>query len=469
MQEILKEIKNLYRQTFNEDFDIAGKLPVSGSARIYYRLKNENRSVLAAYNKDKKENLAFTEFSKIFREKGINVPRIFSENLSQNIYLLEDLGDNTLFEAIKKEGYFSENIVEIYKKTLEQLTELQISAGNNIDYSLCYPRNAFDKQSIMWDLNYFKYNFLKFTDVLFDEQLLEDDFNTLTDYLLGTDCNYFLFRDFQSRNIMLKDDRVYFVDYQGGRKGALQYDIASLLYDAKAGIPEKIKTELLNYYINCVQKYIKIDRNEFIEYFYAYALIRVLQAFGAYGFRGLYEKKQHFIDSIKPGLKNLSDIAEKARITNKLPELRKVINMLSKSDKLKNITDKNKLTVTIKSFSYKRGIPYDNTGNGGGFVFDCRFINNPGRIEKYRNMCGKDKPVIDFLEKEKDTSIFSDAVKKILSAAVNNYISRDFKNLSVSFGCTGGQHRSVYFAEKITEFLTENFDININLIHTEGF
>jgi hypothetical protein len=304
---------------------------------------------------------------------------------------------------------------------------------------------------------------------LFDEQLLENDFNTFSDYLLKTNTNFFLFRDFQSRNIMLKDDDVYFIDYQGGRRGVLQYDLASLLFDAKANIPHNVKNELLEHYIRSAKKHIKINEQEFKEYYFAYALIRIMQAMGAYGFRGLFEKKQHFVDSIPFALKNLESILHEVKILNELPELKQVLSKLINSKKLKEVEKSNKLKVTIKSFSFKRGWPYDNSGNGGGHVFDCRFIDNPGRIEKYKKLCGKDKEVVDFLEAMDETHDFFASIKQIVVASVNKYQLRSFKNLAVNFGCTGGQHRSVYFAERTAKFLKENFNLNVELIHTEGF
>jgi len=469
---IISSISDLFYDTFKENHIDIGKLPVSGSSRIYFRIKSESYSVIATYNTDRKENIAFLHMSKIFSENGINVPKIYAENLDNNIYLQEDLGDESLFDKTQKgrEGdVFPNEIMNLYKKSIKQLAELQINAGKNLDYSLCYPRAAFDKQSIMWDLNYFKYDFLKFTDVKFDEQLLEDDFNKLTDYLLTADTDFFLFRDFKSLNIMVHNNDIYFIDYQGGRKGALQYDIASMLYEAKAGIPEDVKNELLNYYIECVEKLIKIDRKKFTEFYRAYILIRVLQAMGTYGYRGLFERKQHYIDSIPPRLKSLKNIIKDVKILENLSELKRVLNELPKSVKLNSIKQQNKLKVTIKSFSYKRGIPYDNSGNGGGHIFDCRFIDNPGRIEKYKKLCGKDKEVIDFLENLQETHDFFTSIKQIVSASVKNYQLRDFKNLSINFGCTGGQHRSVYFAEKTASFLKENFDADIELLHTEGF
>ncbi len=469
---ISENIKNLFLKTFNEEIISIKTLPASGSSRIYYRVKSKNQSVIASYNEDKKENDAFLHFSKIFRKNGVKVPEIFTEDLKNNLYLQEDLGNKTLFDKIKKNkkgSKFPSEIIPLYKKITEQLADLQIIKSKGIDYSFCYPHSEFGQQSIIWDLNYFKYHFLKFTDVLFNEQLLENDFNAFSDYLLKTKTDFFLYRDFQSANIMLKDEDIYFIDYQGGRKGALQYDLASLLFDSKAEIPKNIKEELLTHYIMYAGKLTKINESEFKEFYYAYALIRLMQAFGAYGYRGLFEKKQRFIDSIFYGLKNLEELLPDIKILEKLPELKRILSELIKSKKLQKIIKNNKLKVTIKSFSYKKGIPYDETGNGGGFVFDCRFIENPGRIEKYKQLCGTDKEVIDFLENLNETHNFFNSVKEIISSAIKNYQSRNFKNLMINFGCTGGQHRSVYFAEKTAEFLKNNFDINIKIEHTEGF
>lgn len=473
MQNFIHEnIKTLFLKIFKENITTISRLPQSGSSRIYYRIKSKNHSVIATYNPDKKENTAFFHLSEIFKKNKIYVPGIYASDTEKMLYLQEDLGNETLFERVlkdKKSNKFSDELIELYKKTINQLVNLQINISNKINYSLCYPRAEFDRQSIMWDLNYFKYNFLKFTDVTFDEQLLENDFNKFAYFLRTADCQYFLYRDFQSRNIMLHNNNIYFIDYQGGRKGALQYDLASLLYDAKADIPKNIRKELLTYYLKTAKKLIKINENKFIKYFYAYALIRIMQAMGAYGYRGLFEKKQHFTDSIPYGLKNLAEILPETEILSKLPELKKITKHLIESKKLKNIIKNNKLKVVIKSFSYKRGIPYDNSGNGGGFVFDCRFIENPGKIEKYKKLCGKDKEVINFLEKLNETHNFLNSIKNIISSAIKNYQSINFKNIAVNFGCTGGQHRSVFFAEKTAEFLTNNFDINVELIHTEQF
>lgn len=465
------EIIQLFEHQFNEKVETFEMLPPSGSYREYCRLGNENRTVIGALNTDVKENTAFLSFSNHFYNKGITVPKIYVVSSDLKKYLLEDLGNTTLFEFLTKtrevEG-FSENIVSEYKKVLKALPKIQIIAGKEIDYSVCYPREAFDKQSMMWDLNYFKYYFLKLAKIHFDEQALEDDFQLFSNYLLSASSNYFLYRDFQSRNVMLKDGEVYFIDYQGGRLGALQYDLASLLYDGKADIPESIREQLFDYYITELKKYMKVDEEKFAAYFKGFVLIRIMQAMGAYGFRGFYEKKEHFLKSIPYALKNLELLLKDLKLPVKLPELISVLEQLTKSEVLKEIgREKSNLTVRVSSFSYKKGIPEDPSGNGGGHTFDCRAINNPGRYDEYKKLNGKDLSVQEFLEQKSEIGLFLDASKRLIEQSVRVYLERGFTHLSVNFGCTGGQHRSVYSAEKIAEFLQNNYPVNVVLVHRE--
>uniref|UniRef100_UPI0035647E73 RapZ C-terminal domain-containing protein n=1 Tax=Draconibacterium sp. TaxID=1965318 RepID=UPI0035647E73 len=322
--------------------------------------------------------------------------------------------------------------------------------------------------SMMWDLNYFKYYFLKLAKIHFDEQALEDDFQLFSNYLLSASSNYFLYRDFQSRNVMLKDDDVYFIDYQGGRLGALQYDLASLLYDGKADIPESVRAQLYDFYISELKKYMKVDEEKFSAYFKGFVLIRIMQAMGAYGFRGFYEKKEHFLKSIPYALKNLEVLLSDLRLPVDLPELTSVLKQLTHSEVLKEIgQQKSNLTVRITSFSYKKGYPEDPSGNGGGHVFDCRAINNPGRYEEYKKLSGKDMSVQEFLEQKSEIRLFIDAVKVLVDQSVKVYLERGFTHLSLGFGCTGGQHRSVYSAEKIGEYLQNNYPVNVVVVHRE--
>jgi aminoglycoside/choline kinase family phosphotransferase len=468
---IKDQLISLFESHFKEEVTFFEQLPASGSYREYARIKSASHQLVGAYNQDIKENQAFLEFSAHFRNKNIPVPHIYAVNNNMDCYLQEDLGNTTLFDFISKtreEEGFSSKIVDEYKKVLRELPRIQLVAGKDIDYSVCYPREAFDKQSMMWDLNYFKYYFLKLAKIPFDEQALEDDFQVFSDYLLAVDNNAFLYRDFQSRNIMLKDGKVYFIDYQGGRKGALQYDLASLLYDAKANIPEAEREELLEFYLDELNQYKQIDRAKFKSLFGGYVLIRIMQAMGAYGFRGFYEKKEHFLKSIPFALKNLETLLAKNTIQAKLPELFKVLKAVTESVFLKTISPSNdRLTVRISSFSYKKGIPHDPSGNGGGFVFDCRAIHNPGRYSEYKHLTGKDPQVQEFLEEKSTIASFMASVISLVSQSVEVYSSRGFSHLSVSFGCTGGQHRSVYAAEKLAEYLRNNYPVTVVLQHIE--
>jgi aminoglycoside/choline kinase family phosphotransferase len=447
-------------------------LPQSGSYREYIRLVGEKRTALGAYNADKKENIAFLTFSKYFASKGLSVPEIYAEKEEEDIYLLQDLGNTTLFDYILHlrigEG-FANDLVQIYKKIISQLVRFQLAGESDLDYSVCYPRDSFDKQSMIWDLHYFKYYFLKLAKIPFDEQLLENDFQKFSDYLLEAPRDYFLYRDFQSRNIMLVNGEPWFIDYQGGRKGALQYDLASLLYDAKADLPQEVRDELLDFYLEEIQKVQEMEPKAFTSYFQGYVLIRIMQAMGAYGFRGFYERKAHFLKSIPFALRNLETILQRMNIPVELNELVKALRAVIASDFLREVgkEEKPKLHVEINSFSYRRGIPLDKTTNGGGFVFDCRAIHNPGRYQEYVEMTGKDQPVIDFFKEKSEMDEFLASVFNIVDMSVDKYISRNFANLQVSFGCTGGRHRSVFSAESLAKHLGEKFDVNITLRHIE--
>jgi len=468
---IKEELIQLYEGHFREEMTAFEVLPPSGSYREYCRIKSENHQAIGAWNNDVQENIAFLEFSYHFFRKGIAVPEIYMVNQEKTCYIQEDLGTLTLFDYLtrtrEKEG-FSDKIINTYKKVLRELPRIQITAGKGIDYRYCYPRAAFDKQSMMWDLNYFKYYFLKLAKIHFNEQALEDDFQNFTDYLLAAENNFFLYRDFQSRNIMLRNNQVAFIDYQGGREGPLQYDLASLLYDGKADIPQYVRNELLEFYLDELEKYKQINRDEFKAYYTGYVLIRIMQAMGTYGFRGFYEKKEHFLKSIPFALENLKYLLQNNNIPEKLPELFKVLRALSQSDFLKRLgAQKNTLTISVCSFSYKKGLPDDPSGNGGGFIFDCRAIHNPGRYKEYKQLTGKDPEVIEFIENNSEMADFLTSVFALVDQSATTYQARGFTHLSVCFGCTGGQHRSVYAAEKTAEHLRNSFPANVVLTHRE--
>jgi aminoglycoside/choline kinase family phosphotransferase len=444
---------------------------LGGSGRKIIRLTGEARSAIGVLYNVREENVAFLEFSKHFRRHGLPVPEIYGEDLSQGAYLEEDLGDTTLFGFLQK-NRTGENVapavIEAYRKVVAVLPRFQVEAGRDLNYKVCYPIGSFDRQSIAWDLNYFKYYFLRLAGIPFNEQALEDDFARLTDFLLSAGRDYFLYRDFQSRNILLRDGEPFFVDYQGGRKGALQYDIASLLYDAKADLPPELRQQLLDHYLESLAGFIKVDREIFLRHYYPYVYVRIMQALGAYGFRGFYERKAHFLQSVPYAMKNLRWLLHHAELPIVLPTLMGAFQSMLASEKLLSLANEaENLVVRIFSFSFHVGLPKDETGNGGGFVFDGRSLPNPGREERFKALTGKDAPVIDFLNQQESVHQFLASVLSLVDAAIGNYKERGFKNLMVSFGCTGGQHRSVYLAEQLAKRLRAKNGIEVAVRHVE--
>jgi P-loop ATPase protein family/Phosphotransferase enzyme family len=358
----------------------------------------------------------------------------------------------------------------VYRRVVEVLPRFQVEGGRAVDYSVAYPRAAFDRQSILWDLNYFKYHFLKLAHVPFNEARLEKDFKRLATFLLGADTRHFMYRDFQSRNIMLRDGEPWFIDYQGGRRGALQYDIASLLFDPKAAIPEALREQLLDHYLDALEEYLPVERERFREHFRGYVFVRIMQAMGAYGYRGFFERKTRFLQSVPPAIRNLERLLETGFVPVELPELRGVFERIVASQTLRRtpVHVPPGLTVQVGSFSYKNGYPDDSGGHGGGFVFDCRALHNPGRYAEYAGLCGCDEPVAKFLEEVPEVEDFWKHVRGLVDGQVNTYLTRGFTSLSVYFGCTGGQHRSVYMAERLARHLRRKFpQVNVVLAHRE--
>ncbi len=444
----------------------------SGSYRKYYRITSSGQNFIGVYNEDKKENIAFLSFTKTFLEQGLNVPEIYADDIDKNVYLLQYLGEISLNSYLSDKnvnGSFSSESLEMYKKVVEKLPLFQIKGGKSIDYSVCYPRHSFDKQSMMWDLNYFKYYFLKLAKVIFDEQKLETDFHVFTEFLLETNRENFMYRDFQSRNIMIFNDGPYFIDYQGGRRGALQYDIASVLFEAKTSLPADIRELLLDHYLQHLAKQIKIDTKDFYKYYYGYVYIRLMQAMGAYGFRGLYEKKKLFLQSIPQAIEILKWLRKNTKLPVNITEMELVWDRLINSEHIIKLASKIlNLTVNINSFSYRRSIPVDETKNGGGFVFDCRLYNNPGKLDEFKNFTGLDKPVIDYLNSDSNVLVFLENIFALIDGTIESYKDKGYTNLMVNFGCTGGQHRSVYSAEKLSLHLKNKFQgIKVVLRHRE--
>jgi len=469
----MEVLKKLFEQRFG--VPPAAILPLQGelggSGRKIIRLLNGELSAIGILYGVREENLAFLEFSRHFRRHGLPVPEIYAQDLEQGAYLEQDFGDTTLFELLSKHRS-GENIdpevVEAYRKVVAILPRFQIEAGRDLNYDVSYPRSSFDRQSIAWDLNYFKYYFLRLAGIPFNEQALEDDFDRLANFLLKAEGNYFMYRDFQSRNIMLRGGQPFFLDYQGGRKGALQYDIASLLYDAKADLPPALRQELLDLYLVKVGELIPLDREAFLQHYYPYVYIRIMQALGAYGFRGFYERRTHFLQSVPFALKNLRWLLHNVKLPVELPTLMGAFNSMLASDKLRGLaSEADKLTIRIMSFSFHRGMPQDETGHGGGFVFDGRSLPNPGREERFKALTGRDAPVIEYLDREQSVHQFLASVMSLVDASVANYQQRGFKNLMVSFGCTGGQHRSVYLAEQLAKRLRGRNGVEVLVRHRE--
>jgi aminoglycoside/choline kinase family phosphotransferase len=476
---IQQQLTQLFEKTFNEKVTTIEILPAaSASDRRYARLSNTNRSVIGAHNTKKKENISFLAFAKHLHNKGVAIPEIYAEDLKSDIYLQEDLGEHTLLQTLQKEkttDEFPESVLKLYQKVVQDLAFLQIKGDEGLDYQLCSESQKFDKRAMMFDLNAFQFHFLKMVGLPYDAEKLERDFKRLVNYLTKEEgYNYFMFRDFQSRNIMIKEGKPYYIDFQSGRKGPLQYDLASLIYQAKADLPQEVREELTDTYIEAVSELIDIDIKQFRQQFYGYVILRTMQVLSTYGYRGFYQRKSHFLTSIPFALKNLEWLLDNGHFPKRMPTLKKVLKQLTKMEELKTINDKysnpnsaSKLLVTISSFSYKRGIPADESGHGGGFVFDCRNLNNPGRYAPYRKLTGRDEPVKQFLETQSAMPDFLQNVYALVDRAVKNYIDREFSHLMVSFGCTGGQHRSVYSADHLAKHLTDKFDIEVKINHVE--
>lgn len=464
---ITEQIKNLYRTYTGHEAEEVTELPSSGSNRRYFRLHGP-QTLIGVSGTSIEENRAFIYMANHFRQKGLPVPEVYAQSDDQSFYLQEDLGDTLLFDAIekgRKSSVFDESEKTLLRQTITKLPEIQFVGSDGFDFSYCYPQEEFNQRSILWDLNYFKYCFLKATGMEFQENRLEDDFLKMSDVLLRNQSATFMYRDFQSRNVMIRDGQPWFIDFQGGRKGPVYYDVASFLWQAKAKYPEDLRQELLLDYIEALRKYMPVDEKYFLSQLRHFVLFRTLQVLGAYGFRGYFEKKPHFIQSVPFAIENLRQL-----LKQDYPEYPYLCGLLRELTELKQFSDdlqRRTLEVKIVSFAYKKGIPNDPTGNGGGFVFDCRAINNPGKYERYNHFTGLDEPVIRFLEEDGEITVFLEHVYDLVDASVKRYLDRGFTNLMVCFGCTGGQHRSVYSAQHLAEHLHQKFGVKVSLTHRE--
>ena len=464
---ITEELTQLYTRYTGRPALRIDEMPSSGSNRRYFRLTGDP-TLIGVSGESAEENRAFLYMAAHFRSKGLPVPQVVAQSDDSIFYLQEDLGDQLLFNAIEKgrqTGVFDEYEKELLRKTMRLLPVVQFAGAEGMDFSYCYPQSEFNGRSILWDLNYFKYCFLKATGIEFQENMLEDDFQKMTDVLLRSGSATFLYRDFQSRNVMVKDGEPWLIDFQGGRKGPVYYDVASFLWQAKANYPDSLRQELLKEYIDTLRRYQPVDESYFYAQLRHFVLFRTLQVLGAYGFRGYFEKKPHFIQSVPFAIENLRRLLQEP-----YPEYPYLCDVLRRLTELKQFTDnlqKRRLVVKFTSFAYKKGIPEDPSGNGGGYVFDCRAVNNPGKYERYKPFTGLDEPVIRFLEEDGEITQFLTHVYALVDASVKRYMERGFTSLSVCFGCTGGQHRSVYSAQHLAEHLNQQFGVQVNLVHRE--
>ncbi len=461
------KLEKLYKETIGSEPTSIDEMPASGSNRRYYRLHGKE-TIIGVIGTSIEENKAFLAMDEHFRTKGLPVPKVIACSDDLSCYLQEDLGDLVLFNAIekgRKTRVFGDEEKQLLIKTIRQLCEFQFAGADGMDFTVCYPAQEFNRRSILWDLNYFKYCFLKATGLEFDEAKLEDDFQHMADVLLRSSSATFMYRDFQSRNVMIKDGEPWFIDFQGGRKGPFYYDVASFLWQAKANFPESLRKELLGEYMKVLRKYKPVDDNYFFSQLRHFVLFRTLQVLGAYGFRGYFEKKPHFMQSVPFAINNLRKLLRKPYV--EYPYLNTLLKQLVQLSQFTDEIQKRTLTVRVMSFAYKKGIPNDASGNGGGYVFDCRAVNNPGKYDRYKPFIGLDEPVIKFLEKDGEIIEFLAHAQALVDATVKRYIERAFTNLMVCFGCTGGQHRSVYCAQHLAEHLNKEFNVKVELVHRE--
>lgn len=462
---MVEKIKELYICKFGTGPVFVTELSGAGSNRVYYRLQGDVDSVIGVAGTSVQENRAFVALAEAFACSGVDAPRVLAVSDDGLYYLQTDLGNISLYDAMKESrenSVFSEHDVELLCDVMSSLPHIQYKVPRFFDFSLCYPVSDFNERTIMWDLNYFKYCFLKGTGVEFNESLLEDEFERLTSLLLSDNDDAFLYRDFQSRNVMVKDGKPFFIDFQGGRKGPVYYDVASFVGQARACYTPCVVDKMIDAYLASLAEYKKVDRSDFIKQVLLFRVFRLLQNLGAYGYRGLFERKRAFVEVIPRALAQLAELLQ--NFTYEFPYISSLIDEISQLPMFV-IDEIRELTVDVMSFSYKRGIPQDTSGNGGGFVFDCRAIHNPGRYEPYKNLTGMDAPVIEFLEKESNIAEFLDNAYALVDNMVDTYKRRGFTHIQVCCGCTGGRHRSVYSAEHIAHHIAEKFGVKVVVTH----
>ena len=460
----MERLKDLYMKSFGRLPQTVVRLTGDGSNRVYYRLVDGEASFIGVVGTSPEENRAFVALSNAFIKSGVDAPAVISVSEDYNCYLQEDLGDCSLYallQASREGGEFSGSELELLCRTVSCLPKIQFGVPEHFDFSQCYPVSDFNERTVMWDLNYFKYCFLKGVGLEFNENLLEDEFDRLAALLLSDNDNVFLYRDFQSRNVMLKDGKPFFIDFQGGRRGPIYYDVASFVGQARAKYTPQAVDAMVGAYIDALGEYKCVDKGHFIDMLQLFRIFRLLQNLGAYGYRGLFERKKAFVESIPAALSQLDELLS---ASGRFPYMGKLVREIAALPVFSNEEAK-ELTVDVLSFSYKRGIPDDISGNGGGFVFDCRAIHNPGRYEPYKKLTGMDRPVIEFLEKESNIAEFLENAYAMVDNMVDTYMKRGFTHIQVCCGCTGGQHRSVYSAEHIAHHVSDKFGVRVAVTH----
>ena len=465
----MNRLKELYKDRFSVEPELCAAMTGSASNRKYYRLSGAGNSCIGVVGTDARENEAFLEIAGHFRDKGINVPEVYAVSEDRLVYIQEDLGDDILFDMYRRAqrcGEGVEKVESLLCRTMSLLPKMQFDGAEGFDFSVCYPQPQFDSRMVLFDLNYFKYCFLKPSGLGFNEILLQDEFERFADSLTVEEDGTFMHRDFNARNVMICGDEPYFVDFQGGRRGPVYYDVASFVWHARAGYPDATKQRMLDSYLESLAAYCPVDRKVFVQTLDLFILFRLLQVLGAYGFRGLVEHKANFVTSIPAAISELRDMLE--RFSARYPYMVCVLGQMCALPRFENLPSDGVLEVKVYSFSFKKGIPQDLSGNGGGYVFDCRSIHNPGRYEPYKKLTGRDKPVIDFLEEDGEIITFLEHVYGVVDPHVETFSSRGFTSLMVSFGCTGGQHRSVYCAEHLAHHLAERYpNVRVRLVHRE--
>ena len=460
-------LRQLYLIYIGHEPESIEAFPSSGSNRRYFRLAGQP-TLIGVRGESAEENRAFIYLAGHFRKQGLPVPQVYAHSDDFLYYLQEDLGDTLLFDKLgtkSREDEASAELFQLLRKVIRLLPVLQYKGAEGLDFGQCYPQPAFNRRSVLWDLNYFKYCFLKATGIDFQEDRLEDDFQAMADVLLEEDTHTFMYRDFQSRNVMLRGDEPWFIDFQGGRRGPVYYDVASFLWQAKANFPDNLRQALVDEYIDALRPFRPVDEVRFKKRLRHFVLFRTLQVLGTYGFRGYFERKPHFLQSVPYALANLRNLLQEPY--EEYPYLSDLLRRMTELERFSPAPPTDHLVVRVTSFAYPKGIPEDPSGNGGGFVFDCRAIHNPGRYAPYKSLTGRDEPVVRFLEEDGEILTFLDHVYALVDASVRRYLKRGFTSLCVSFGCTGGQHRSVYAAQHLARHLHDTFGVHVELWHRE--